>query len=189
MTWRPEKGGKETALIDFGWILVVGCPSYCIVCWFCRWGMLLSTFVLVVAYVILLSRQPTHLTSSCVKESDFQNLCGRCYRVISGYRCYTNSPKNSHWETMVTNPLPGIPWTEDGNDPWFAVFRLMTKEDLHKATRIGCEKSWSTTLQGSNISLLNLQRSCFAICAAGCFLQRMFVSRRYLCKKCINKQL
>eukprot|EP00434_Breviolum_minutum_P000375 symbB.v1.2.000317.t1/scaffold6.1/size569917/20 len=25
---------------------------------------------------------------------------------------------------------------EDGNDPWFAVFRLMTKEDLHKATAL-----------------------------------------------------
>ena len=26
---------------------------------------------------------------------------------------------------------------EDGNDPWFAVFRLMTKEDLHRAAGIG----------------------------------------------------
>ena len=134
--------------------------------------MLLSTFfVLVVVYVILLSRQPTHITSSCVKESDFQNLCGRCYRVISGYRCYTtNSLKDTDTENGYRSSSASR--SEDGNDPWFAVFRLMTKEDLHKAARVGCEKSWTSTLQGTHISLLNLQRSCFAICAAGCFFAK-----------------
>ena len=29
--------------------------------------------------------------------------------------------------------MPGSP-VQDGNDPWFVVFRLMGKEDLHRAT-------------------------------------------------------
>lgn len=137
ITWRPEKDGRETALIDFGWILVVGCPSYYSMLILSIGNAAFDIFRLVVVHVILLSRQPTHIISSCVKECDFQNLCGRCYRVI---RCQdigvTPTAKKTRTLRTVTDPLP-LP-AEDGNDPWFAVFRLMTKEDLHKAARIGC---------------------------------------------------
>ena len=168
--------------------MVVGCPSYCIVCCFCRLGMLLSTFfVLVVVYVILLSRQPTHLTSSCVKESYFQN---HLWEVLACYPCYPNlrisllhqQPKKTWTLTKVKRILFRESRSEDGNDPWFAVFRLMTKEDLHKAARIGCEKSLRSTLQqGSNISLLIYKDHFSQFVQQVAFLQRMCVSRRYRC--------
>ena len=109
--------------------------------------------------------------------------CYACYPT-SGYRCYTNSPKKTGTENGYRSSSASR--YEDGNDPWFAVFRLMTKEDLHKSYSDWMwKKSWSSTLQGNNISLLKSTGLIIfsQFCAAGCFFfaNGCGVSRRYLC--------